>query len=61
MSPPLSTSRQRAVLFSFAHGPGIFLGTQIDDQVANAVITAAFLQQEDAEKDSMYINSLLVL
>ena len=37
----------------------IFLGTQIDDQVANAVIAQLlFLQQEDAEKDIyMYINS----
>ena len=37
----------------------IFLGTQIDDQVANAVIAQLlFLAQEDAEKDiSMYINS----
>ncbi len=37
----------------------IFLGTQIDDQVANAVIAQLlFLAQEDAEKEiSMYINS----
>ena len=37
----------------------IFLGTQIDDQVANAVIAQLlFLQQEDSEKDIyMYINS----
>jgi len=37
----------------------IFLGTQIDDQVANAVIAQLlFLQQEDPEKDIyMYINS----
>ena len=41
----------------------IFLGTQIDDQVANAVIAPLlFLQQEDAEKDiHMYINSPVVL
>lgn len=37
----------------------IFLGTQIDDQVANAVISQLlFLQNEDGEKDiTMYINS----
>ena len=37
----------------------IFLGTQIDDQVANVIIAQLlFLQQEDPEKDVyMYINS----
>jgi ATP-dependent Clp protease protease subunit len=37
----------------------IFLGTQVDDQVANAIVAQLlFLQQEDAEKDIyMYINS----
>lgn len=37
----------------------IFLGTEINDQVANAVVAQLlFLQQEDAEKDIyMYINS----
>lgn len=37
----------------------IFLGTQIDDYVANAIVAQLlFLEQEDAEKDIyMYINS----
>lgn len=37
----------------------IFLGTEINDQVANAIVAQLlFLQQEDAEKDIyMYINS----
>lgn len=37
----------------------IFLGTEIDDHVANAIVAQLlFLQQEDAEKDIyMYINS----
>lgn len=37
----------------------IFLGTEINDQVANAVVAQLlFLQQEDADKDIyMYINS----
>ena len=40
----------------------IFLGTQIDDQVANAVIAQLlFLQQEDEKDIYMYINSPVVL
>ena len=47
------------MIFIHVYSWCIFLGTQIDDQVANAVIAQLlFLQQEDAEKDIyMYINS----